>query len=148
MAYQVDDRVVHASHGVGRITRVVTRQFPDLEAREYYEIAIERNTVWVPVDSTVPQELRLLTPKAELARYRAILLEKPAVLTPDHRQRRLELINRLKLGSFQELCEAVRDLTARSWQKPLNEMDAAGLRRAREGLGREWAAAELSLIHI
>nr|MBP7694292.1 hypothetical protein [Anaerolineales bacterium] len=91
---------------------------------------------------TVPQELRLLTPKAELARYRAILLEKPAVLTPDHRQRRLELINRLKLGSFQELCEAVRDLTARSWQKPLNEMDAAGLRRAREGLGREWAAAE------
>ena len=99
MAYQVDDRVVHASHGVGRITRVVTRQFPDLEAREYYEIAIERNTVWVPVDSTVPQELRLLTPKAELARYRAILLEKPAVRTPDHRQRRLELINRLKLGA-------------------------------------------------
>ncbi len=141
MTFQVNDRVVHSAHGVGQIVGLVTRRFPELEARQYYEVAIERSTVWVPVDGDIARELRLLTPKAELARYRAVLQGRPTPLTPDHRQRRLDLNNRLKVGSLQELCEVVRDLTARGWKKPLNEMDAAGLRRAREGLCREWAAA-------
>jgi RNA polymerase-interacting CarD/CdnL/TRCF family regulator len=40
------------------------------------------------------------------------------------------------------MCEIVRDLTARSWRKPLREADTASLRRARERLCQEWAAAE------
>ena len=142
MSFQVNDRVVHSTHGVGRVVGLVTMRFATAEARRYYEIAIERNTVWVPVDADTTPELRLLTPRADLARYRAVLQSPPTVLTADHRQRRLEIAQRLKTSSFQTLCEIVRDLTARSWYKPLNEMDAAGLRKAREGLSREWAAAD------
>lgn len=142
MHFQIDDRVVHSTHGVGRVVGLVTRRFPEREAREYYEVALERSTVWVPVDGDPAQELRRLTPKKDLARYRAVLTSRPAILTADHRQRRVDVASRMRVGSFQELCEVVRDLTARGWQKPLNEMDSAGLRKAREGLCREWAAAD------
>jgi RNA polymerase-interacting CarD/CdnL/TRCF family regulator len=142
MPFQVDDRVVHPTHGVGRVVGLVTQRFSEAEARLYYEIAIQRSTVWIPVDADTARELRPLTPKAELARYRNVLRSRPASLTADHRQRRLDLLSRLKAGSFQSLCEVVRDLTARGWQKALGEMDATALRKTRDGLCQEWAAAD------
>ena len=39
------------------------------------------------------------------------------------------------------VCEAVRDISARSWSKPLSEADALLLRKAHEGLCQEWAAS-------
>ncbi len=138
---KVNDQVVHSAHGIGRVVGLVTRQF-GAEARRYYEISIERSTVWVPVDSDLPPELRLLTTQGELAHYRAILQGQPVSLTADHRQRRLDVSALLRTSSFQTLCELVRDLTARGWVKALGETDAAALRRARERLGREWAVAD------
>ncbi|MBI4769500.1 MAG: hypothetical protein HY784_03565, partial [Chloroflexi bacterium] len=134
MPFQVDDRVVHPAHGVGRIVGLVTKNFFEAEAHLYYEIAIQRSTVWVPVDAGTAIGLRPLTPKAELARYRGVLRSRPVPLTPDHRQRRLDLLSRLKAGLFQNVCEVVRDLTARGWLKPLSEMDSVTLRKTREGL--------------
>jgi CarD family transcriptional regulator len=143
MVYQIDDRVVHPTYGVGRIVALVNKRF-EAEARQFYEVAIERSTVWVPVDDSRQGNghgLRPLTPKADLHRYRRLLQSSPKPLTPDSRQRKLDLQDRLRLGTFEAMCEAVRDLTARGWSKPLSEADTALLRKAREGLCQEWAAA-------
>lgn len=142
MPFQVDDQVVHPGHGTGHIVGLVTKRFFDAEARLYYEIAIQNSTVWVPVDSGPADGLRLVTPKRELARFRNILRSRPAPLTADQRQRRLDLQTQLRTGSLQAVCEVVRDLTAHGWRKPLREAEAATLRKAREGLCQEWAAAE------
>jgi len=67
-------------------------------------------------------------------------------LPKNYHQRHLELDKRLKEGSFQALCEVVRDLTVFSSRKTLGSKDAATLRKARESLCEEWAtAAGLSL---
>ncbi len=143
MPYQVNDYVVHPAHGVGRVIGLATQSFFEAEARVYYEIAIPRNSkVWVPVDNDVAIGLRPLTPKSELKHYRGVLRSRPVSLILDHRQRHLELINRLKVGLFQNLCEVVRDLTARRWLKPLNELDSRTLRKTHDGLCEEWAAAD------
>ena len=142
MPFQIDDRVVYPACGVGRIVALVTKLFFEAEARLYYEVIIEKSTVWVPVDAGITNGLRPLTSKEELARYRGVLRSCPVPLTLDPRQRRLELLSRLRLGSFQDLCEIVRDLTARGWRKALGEADKAALRRARDGLCREWAAVD------
>lgn len=142
MPYQVNDQVVHPTHGVGRITALVTQRFFDVESRLYYEIAIERNTVWVPVDADAASGLRPLMPKAELAHFREVLRSRPTLLIADHQKRHLELRRRLKVGLFQDLCEVVRDLTARRWNKPLTEQDAATLRRALDRVCVEWAATD------
>ena len=143
MAFKIDDRVVHPTYGVGRVVALVSKRFAAAE-QPYYEVAIDRSTVWVPVGDSGNGNgngLRLLTSKSELARYRGILQSSPKALTPDPRQRRLDLLERMRIGTFQAMCEAVRDITARGWLKPLSEGDTAMLRKAREGLCQEWAAA-------
>jgi RNA polymerase-interacting CarD/CdnL/TRCF family regulator len=140
MTFQVNDQVVYPACGIVRIVGLVTQTFFKTEARLYYEVAIDKSTVWVPVSDGPASGLRPLTPKAELARCRELLKSRPAALTADPRQRRLELLERLRIGSFQDLCHIVRDLAAQSWRKPLSEADASALRKARAGLSREWAA--------
>jgi RNA polymerase-interacting CarD/CdnL/TRCF family regulator len=119
----------------------VTRRFAEAEEGTYYEIAIRRGTVWIPVEAGTTGGLRALTPQAELGHYRSALRSRPVALTPDHRQRRVYLLGRLKAGSFQDLCDVVRDLSARGWHKPLSELDSATLRKTRESLCQEWAVS-------
>ena len=141
MPFQVGDSVIHPTHGIGRITRLVTKRFGEAETL-YYEIAIQRSTVWAPVDAGAANGLRRLIIKGELDQYRRILRSQPASLIPDSRQRRLGLLERLKRGSFHDKCEIVRDLTALGWHKTLNEADRTMLQKARQGLCEEWAGAD------
>ena len=142
MPFQVGDVVVHPAHGVGHIVSLEEKRFSGREACRYYEIAIQKSTVWVSVESPEALHLRPVTLKNDLARYRSVLKSRPLPLNKDHRQRHLELADRLKQGSFLVMCEVVRDLTARGWLKPLNEYDTVSLQRVRGRLCQEWAASE------
>jgi CarD family transcriptional regulator len=141
MPFRVGDWVVHPLHGVGQVISLARKQFAAAPDQDYYEIAIAQGTLWVQVD-TPPVGLRGLTAKGDLPQYRAVLQSSPMPLNKDYHQRRGELRERLKAGTFQVKCEVVRDLTAYGWQKRLSEPDAALLRSARDGLCREWAEAE------
>jgi CarD family transcriptional regulator len=142
MPYEVDDRVVLSPHGVGRIAGLVTKSFAPAEQQEYYEVATERSLVWVAVDRAEARGLRRVTGKIELDHFRNVLRSRPTVLNTDHRQRHLELQSRERLGTFQSVCELVRDLTAYTWKKPLNDVDTATLRHAHTDFCAEWAAAD------
>jgi CarD family transcriptional regulator len=141
MVFKLGDAVVHPVHGVGQIVCVSEKQFTGVGAREYFEISTDKATVWIPVDASETSGLRRLTPKPDLAGYRTVLKSKPISLDKDHSKRRLDLSGRLKQGSFQALCEMVRDLTARSWSRPLGGSDAVLLRKTHDLLCQEWAAA-------
>ena len=108
----------------------------------YYEVRTEKSTVWVPVDAQQAIGLRLLTPKRDLERFREILRGKPSSLTDNHSKRHLEIASRLSDGTLERMCQAVRDLAGRSWKHSLSSADATALRKARERLYQEWAAAE------
>ncbi len=142
MQFRVGDRVFHPIHGVGHIEIIEKKKFLGNVPRLYYQIHTEKSTVWVPVDAQQSVGLRLLTPKRELERFRAILKGRPASLTNNHSKRHLEIANRLNEGSLEMMCQAVRDLSARSWRQSLSSADAASLRKARDRLYQEWAAAE------
>jgi CarD family transcriptional regulator len=140
MRYRANDWLVHPQHGVGRVVKLETREFGE-GTKEYYEIAIPTGTVWVPVEGPAGG-LRKLGTKGDLGKYRSVLKGRPTPLPPDHKQRQIALVERLKESSFQARCEVVRDLTAHSWDKPLNESSSNLLRSARLVLCAEWAAAE------
>lgn len=141
MPFQIDDRVVHAQYGVGRIVRFVTKHFAGADAQSYYEIALTQGTAWVLRDTSAAGQMRPLTAKSELAHCRDILRSCPVPLTKDHRQRKQELVDRLRSGSFQGACEVVRDVSGAAWHRHLGEADAAVLRRAQKEVCQEWAAA-------
>ncbi len=142
MELKVGDSVVHPVYGVGRIVRLDKRKFTGTQARLYYEVSTAKTTVWVPAETYEAIGLRRLTKELDLTEYRNLLKSRPLSLDKDHARRRLELAERMKQGSFQALCEMVRDLTARGWNKPLGGVDAASLRKAHDHLCQEWAGAK------
>lgn len=142
MQFHVGDRVFHPVHGVGQIETIEKKKFLGNVPRLYYQVHAEKSTVWVPVDAQQEIGLRLLTPKRDLERFRSILKSKPASLTDNHSKRHLEIASRLSGGSLEMMCQAVRDLAARGWKQSLSSADAAALRKARDRLYQEWAAAE------
>jgi CarD family transcriptional regulator len=142
MIMKVGDAVVHPIYGVGQIVRLEKRQFTGTEGRPYFEISTEKTTVWLPVETCESLGLRRLTIRADLAAYRSVLKSRPTSLDKDHAKRRRELTESLNQGSFQALCEMVRDLTARGWRRPLGESDARLLRKTHDLLCQEWAAAD------
>lgn len=142
MDFKVGDSVVHPIYGVGRIVRMDKKRFTGTKARLYYEVSTQKTTVWVPTETHEAIGLRRLTTKLDLTACRNLLKGRPASLDKDHAKRRLELIERMKRGSFRALCEMVRDLTARGWHRPLGGADTASLRKAHDLLCQEWAAAD------
>ena len=142
MPFKIDEQVVYRAFGIGRVAALVSKSFFEAESQIYYEVTGDRSTVWVQVDESAARGLRRLTRPDELAHYRDVVGSRPVSLNQDHRQRQLELRGQFKLGTMQGLCEMVRDLSARGWIKPLNEMDSRALRMSREAVCEEWAAAE------
>jgi len=141
MPFKAGDYIVHPTYGVGSIVRLEEKRLGEDQARWYYVVVVDKSTLWVPVDEKNGSGLRSVTPRKELDRYRAILKARPEVLERDHNKRRLLINERVKQGSFQSLCEAVRDLSAQSWKRPLSEADLTLLQRLSHSLYREWAAS-------
>ncbi len=146
MLFKAGDYIVHPMYGVGSIMRLEEKRLAEDQPRQYYVVAVDKSTLWVPVDENNTAGLRAVTSKRELDHYRAVLKGQPDALERDHNKRRLLLNERVKRGSFQSLCEVVRDLSAQGWKRPLSEADMSLLQRLSLSLYREWAAAaEVSL---
>ncbi len=141
MQFKVSDLVVHSTYGVGRIVEIEEKMFSEKGARLYYKITLPKRTVWIPVEVQEAIGFRLATVKSELDQYRTLLKSPPVPLHKNHHRRHLELVSRLKQGSFQGVCEVVRDLTAWGWRKPLGQTDSSTLQKTRESLYQEWATA-------
>lgn len=141
MPFKAGDSIVHPTYGVGSIVRLEEKRLGEDHPRWYYVIVVEKSTLWVPVDENNGVGLRAVTPKKELDRYRVVLKGQPNALERDHNKRRTLINEQVKQGSFQSLCEAVRDLSAQSWKRPLSEADLSLLQRLSHSLYREWAAA-------
>lgn len=141
MQFKVGDRVVHPAYGLGHIASIEERQFSEQEPHLYYQVALTKRSLWVPVEAEESSGLRLVTAKSELDQYRQVLQSRPAPLDKNHHHRHLDLSKRMKQNSFQIMCEVVRDLTAWGWRKPLGPTDTATLQKTRRSLYQEWAVA-------
>ena len=141
MSFNQGDHVVHKTFGVGVIESIEGMIFAGTEPRSFYRVDFAKTTVWVPVDDPSIGGLRPITPKSQLARYRALLKSSPVTLDSDYRKRRIELEKRKDRGSFQGLCEVIRDLNALDAEKPLNYSENKFFRQTREALVLEWSEA-------
>jgi RNA polymerase-interacting CarD/CdnL/TRCF family regulator len=143
MRLKVGDLVVHPAYGIGHVVKIEERQFSEMRALLYYCVTLPKCTVWIPVEEAQTTiGLRPVTAKSDLDYYRDLLKGRPAPLHEDCKQRHLELASRLNQGSFQVVCEVVRDLTAWGWQKPLGRTDIVTLKKTEDSLYREWATAD------
>jgi RNA polymerase-interacting CarD/CdnL/TRCF family regulator len=141
MEFQTGVNVVHHSFGVGTVASIETMSLSGGEPRLFYRVEFARTTVWVPMDDESPAGLRPVTSSRQLPRYRRLLAAAPTTLDEDFRKRQVELELRKSEGTFESLCELVRDLSARQRLKTLNQWEKNLLRNTLEALVGEWAAA-------
>jgi RNA polymerase-interacting CarD/CdnL/TRCF family regulator len=144
MTFSVGDKVIHAFHGPGLITRMDHVQ-AQAGTRDCYVVDVgNRLIVWVPIDGV--SELRLRPPLSmpEVAELSDILSSPAQPLKASSREREQQIKLLMRDGSPQALCELVRDLTVYVARKAPNTNDAAMLEKARTTLLAEWEMATAS----
>ena len=147
MNFYKGDMVMHWSHGIGQIVNLEERALAGAKAI-YYAVQVKDMTVWVPADSQVKSRLRPPTPKFRFQRLLAILSSPSEPLPEDRLERKTHLLELLKDGRPESLCQVIRDLSAYQKQlgKPMNDNDQMILKQSRNTLLGEWGFV-LSLTH-
>lgn len=137
MAFQVGDQVVHRSFGRGEVIQLDEKELAG-KSQLYYVVQFNQLTLWVPVDGADHGSLRLPVDRLEFKKLVSILSNPIEELAEDRFQRQVQLSERMKEGSAEELCKVIRDISGRGVDHKLNENDLSVLRHAQNLLLEEW----------
>ena len=113
--FQVGDRIVHPSYGVGTVTEIQERHTLG-RGKQYYSIELldqPQTVVMVPVGAEERMGLRRPVAKDRLGRVWRVLRGDPNKLPKNHDQRCALLDEKLGSGEIVKIAEAVRDLAWR-----------------------------------
>src|SRR5512138_707848 len=138
--FNIGDPVMHWTYGLGHVTGIEERNIYGSN-RVYYEVSINDLTVWVPDDEYITKRLRAPTSAGGFDHLFSILAS-PGEPLPDNRQeRKVQIVERLKDGRAETLCQVIRDLVDYQQIRPLNETDQSLMKRVHNALIGEWVFA-------
>ena len=140
MDFHPGDPVMHWTYGFGQVVRLEER---DLSGSNilYYAVQIKDMTVWVPADGKLESRLRPPTPQSGFKKLVGILSSPGKPLPEDRQERRTKLLEMLKDGRAESLCQIIRDLSASQKIKSLNDNDQMLLKQVKNSLLGEWGFA-------
>ncbi len=147
MNFHTGDTVMHWTYGIGQVVSLEERDLFGSKTL-YYEVQARDLTVWVPADGKVGSRLRTPTSKSRFKQLLAILSCPSEPLPEDRLERRTHLLELLRDGRVESLCQIVRDLSAYQKQmaRSLNDNDQMVLKQSRNTLLGEWGFV-LSVTH-
>ncbi|MDR2211361.1 MAG: CarD family transcriptional regulator [Spirochaetaceae bacterium] len=118
--FQVDQKVVYPSQGVGTIQSIEKKTFKD-EKVLYYRIYLEVSdmTIMVPVDKAGALGIRAIVPKDEALRALELIGEDYEPIPSDWKLRYQMNLDLLKKGTVSDIAAIVRSLYHRSKVKEL-----------------------------
>jgi CarD family transcriptional regulator len=118
--FQVDQKVVYPSQGVGVIQAIAQKDFKD-EKVPYYVIYLEVSdmTIMVPVKKAVELGIRPIVPKDEALKALDLISEDYEPIPSDWKLRYQMNLDLLKKGSVNDIATIVRSLYHRSKVKEL-----------------------------
>jgi CarD family transcriptional regulator len=118
--FQVDQKVVYPSQGVGVILAIEKKIFKN-EKILYYRIYLEVSdmTIMVPVDKAEGLGIRAIVPKDEALRALELIAEDYEPIPSDWKLRYQMNLDLLKKGSVSDIATIVRSLYHRSKVKEL-----------------------------
>ena len=147
MNFHSGDTVMHWTYGIGQIVNLEERDLFGSKTL-YYAVQVKDMTVWVPADSKVGSRLRSPTSKPRFKQLLGILSSPSEPLPEDRLERRTRLLELLRDGRPESLCQVIRDLSAYQKQKvqPMNDNDQMILKQSRNTLLGEWGFV-LSITH-
>jgi CarD family transcriptional regulator len=119
-SFQVDQKVVYPSQGVGVIKSIVQKKFKDAKI-PYYVIYLEVTdmTIMVPVDKAVELGIRPTVSRDEAMKALELISEEYEPIPSDWKMRYQMNLDLLKKGSVRDIASIVRSLYHRSKIKEL-----------------------------
>jgi len=137
MDFQVGDKVIHWTYGLGEIVELDEKVLSG-RTTSYYVVRIGDMSIWVPVEQANPDSLRPPTPANDFDRLFTLLSSPGELLSEDRLERKTHLQKKMRDGTLESICEVIRDLSFANHIKKLNENDATILERAKGFLLSEW----------
>jgi RNA polymerase-interacting CarD/CdnL/TRCF family regulator len=137
MDFQVGDKVVHWTYGLGEIINLEEKILSGRTSL-YYVVQVNDLTIWVPSDENGKRSMRLPTPANEFENLFILLSSPGEPLSKDRLERKLELSQRMKDGTLESICKVIRDLSFFRKTQKFNESDTLTLERAQKFLLSEW----------
>jgi CarD family transcriptional regulator len=118
--FQVDQKVVYPSQGVGVIRSIQEKEFKN-ETILYYDIYVEVSdmTIMVPVDKAEALGIRAIVPTEEAQKALELISEDYEPIPSDWKLRYQMNLDLLKKGSVMDIASIVRSLYHRSKVKEL-----------------------------
>jgi len=118
--FQVDQKVVYPSQGVGVIKSIIQKKFKDSKI-PYYVIYLEVTdmTIMVPVDRAVELGIRPTVSRDEAMKALELISEDYEPIPSDWKMRYQMNLDLLKKGSIRDIASIVRSLYHRSKVKEL-----------------------------
>jgi len=118
--FQVDQKVVYPSQGVGVIKDIIQKKFKDSKI-PYYIIYLEVTdmTIMVPVDKAAGLGIRPTVSKDEAMKALELISEEYEPIPTDWKMRYQMNLDLLKKGSIRDIASIVRSLYHRSKVKEL-----------------------------
>jgi len=119
-SFQVDQKVVYPSQGVGVIQSIIQKKFKDSKI-PYYVIYLEVTdmTIMVPVDKAVGLGIRPTVSRDEALKVLELISEDYDPIPTDWKMRYQMNLDLLKKGSIRDIASIVRSLYHRSKVKEL-----------------------------
>jgi CarD family transcriptional regulator len=123
-SFQVDQKVVYPSQGVGVIQSIIQKKFKDSKI-PYYVIYLEVTdmTIMVPVDKAVELGIRPTVSRDEAMKALELISEDYEPIPTDWKMRYQMNLDLLKKGSIRDIASIVRSLYHRSKVKELPIME-------------------------
>jgi CarD family transcriptional regulator len=137
MAFQIGDKVIHCTFGLGEITQIEEQNING-HLTNCYVVHLPDMTIWVPTDESGQNSLRVPTPPEEFIKTLPILTSPNENLMEDRVLRKNQLVDQLKDGQLASICRVVRDLTHYQRNSKLNDQEKSILERAVNSLITEW----------
>ena len=137
MGFQIGDKVIHWTYGLGEIV-LIEEKIIHGHLTNCYVVQISDLTIWIPIDDLGQNSLRVPTPPNDFDKLFAILTSPSEKLLEDRMLRKTQLMEQLKDGQLASICRVVRDLTHFQRSTKLNDQERSILERAIKSLLAEW----------
>lgn len=143
MEYSIGDKIMHPSHGAGRIKAI-----EEIELVEgfdsYYMIEFEQcsMTLHIPMARMDELGVRPVMQESKLEKVLETLRSLPRELSDNYKTRQAGIREKLKTGRPLQVAKAIRDLTWMQTSASLTRGDEKLLNTARETLSQE-----IALVH-
>jgi CarD family transcriptional regulator len=137
MSFQIGDKVIHWTYGLGEITQVEEKPING-QLTNCYVVQTSDMTIWIPIDEMQQHSLRKPTSPDEFVSLYAILKSPGEQLQEDRVLRKNELMTQMRDGQLASICKVVRDLTHYKRKSKLNDQERYILERAEKSLLTEW----------